>query len=100
MEFDEYYFVFLRRNSDNVKISEEIEQEAGKKHFEFIEEKIKSALNNDPQTQMINLIYQFQIFDTDTQKAFGEAITPVTLNETLGISDRITVNVISGIRIL
>jgi len=39
----------------------------------IIEKKIDSALNDDPNTQMLDLIYQFQIFDTDTQQAFKEA---------------------------
>jgi len=34
--------------------------------------------------------------DMEQQKAFGESILQVTLNDTLGISDRITVNVITG----
>jgi len=34
--------------------------------------------------------------DMEQQKAFGESIIQVTLNDTLGISDRITVNVITG----
>ena len=40
---------------------------------QILEENIESALNNDPQTQMVNLNNQLQIFDTDTQKDFAEA---------------------------
>jgi len=34
--------------------------------------------------------------DMEQQKAFGESILQVTLSDTLGISDKITVNVITG----
>lgn len=34
--------------------------------------------------------------DIEQQKAFGESILQIPLNDTLGISDRIMVNVITG----
>jgi len=34
--------------------------------------------------------------DMEQQKAFGESILQITLSDTLGISDKITVNVITG----
>jgi adenylate cyclase len=39
---------------------------------QLIEEKIQSALENDPQTQFIDMIYRSQIFDPDTQQSFQE----------------------------
>jgi len=49
-----------------------------KPNFNFVknqlmEKRIKSALDKDPQAQMVNLVYQFQIFDADTLQAFKEA---------------------------
>jgi len=70
---------------DNIEIShqtaaQQLKMDPGaiKPEFNFVknrifEEKIEFALNNDPQTQMIDLIYQLEIFDADTQQAFGEA---------------------------
>jgi len=43
----------------------------------LIEEKIQAALEEKPDTEFIDLIYKYEIFDTDTQQSFQEVWSSV-----------------------
>ncbi|MBN1869546.1 MAG: adenylate/guanylate cyclase domain-containing protein [Candidatus Omnitrophica bacterium] len=52
---------------------------------QWIEDKISTALAQNPQAKFIDMIYQFEIFDPDTQESFKEVWTKVKKEFEAGI---------------
>ena len=45
--------------------------------YQLVEKKIRRALKNKPQSKFVDIIYQFEIFDSETQEFFKEVWTKV-----------------------